>query len=241
MAAFSLSSSLNQPTNYSYTMKLLSYQSDTLYVVLVVFTLLNSLLWYLCADYVPRRDVGAGLLAFSVLLLLPKKWFVEKGRPKLKFESNNNNNNNINNVQRFHRLFALLSSLEVIVTILIPWLLILRHEQHAWRYLLTPHLFVFQSQIALEALVTFENAVVVFWYTFIANMYRAVALLTWLQRTRQLLHDGDGWHPAIAILPAFATVLWIASNFYIWKVWFPLLRQSEQQPKDQVPTEKKQA
>lgn len=79
----------------------------------------------------------------------------------------------LNKSNLFRYTFAVLSLLEVVVTVIIPWVLLVQEQVSGDRnnntsdgqastktmvagYLLAPHLFVFQAQIALESLV--ENS-----------------------------------------------------------------------------------
>jgi hypothetical protein len=130
--------------------------------------------------------------------------------------------------KEFRQIFSILSTFEVLATLVIPWILILREaaakddDTKTFRFLMAPHLFVFQTQIALEALVT-ESAALMFWYTFVANTYRSVALATWMKRT---LDNGPAELTVKTILPVFAAFLWICSNCFIAFVWYPLLPSS---------------
>ncbi|KAG7340363.1 hypothetical protein IV203_023906 [Nitzschia inconspicua] len=202
-------------------MRLLIYNhGSTLNIVPLSFSMLNLSLLYLCggAKCVPRHDVIVSCLGLAMLLV----WRPSRG-PLLALTSDH-----------FHLLFAMLSSLEVLFTLVLPWCLILwshtSNDIAAWNYLLAPHLFVFQSQIALEGLVmSSENARFMFWYTVIANTYRATALATWVQRTIMAL-DKDEIDSAISVLtflPGTAVLLWLCSNIFIVCVWYPVLPREQ--------------
>jgi len=199
--------------------KLLTSQNRRQSITLLVFSVLNTLLWFFCAEFIPQRDVGAYFVGLTCLLALPKSFQQEKKLVATK---------------EFHQSFAILSTFEVLVTLVIPWILILREvvvgtkqddddDDKTFRFLLAPHLFVFQAQIALEALVT-ESTALMFWYTCVANSYRAIALATWMKRT---LDTGLSARLSLGmILPVFAVLLWICSNCFIVFVWYPLLPSS---------------
>jgi hypothetical protein len=197
-------------------MRLLSYQSRSNIFILVLFSALNALLWYVCDDDVPKEDVGAYLLGFTILLFLPPSY---RNGPKLVA------------TKRFHQIFTVLSSFEILVTLIIPWLLIWNSTNNTEmaRYVLAPHLFVFQAQIALETLVT-TNAALMFWYTVIANSYRATALVTWIQRSLDVDGQDAGKSIPTRILPTLALLLWFCSNYFIAFVWHPLLPKSKTKP-----------
>jgi hypothetical protein len=195
-------------------MRLLSYHSEATNVILVLFSVLNSLLWNVCADSIPKQDIVACLLGFTILLNFPSSF---RNGPKLEA------------TKQFHHFFAVLSSFEILVTLIVPWILIWRstHDTEMIHYILAPHLFVFQAQIALESLVM-TNAALMFWYTVIANSYRVTALLTWIQRSRDVAGSqfADMSIP-MTILPILALLLWFCSNYFIVFVWYPLLPKSE--------------
>jgi hypothetical protein len=129
--------------------------------------------------------------------------------------------------ERFRNIFNILSALEVVVTILIPWLVILegilnKNETRRNGYLLAPHLFVFQAQIACECMIMLygeRRKWMLFPFTCAANAYRGVTIGTWVFR---LLNE-DVTRSRDIILPMIATGLWIYSSFvFIPKVWYPL-------------------
>jgi len=129
--------------------------------------------------------------------------------------------------ERFRNIFNILSALEVVVTILIPWLVILegilnKNETRRNGYLLAPHLFVFQAQIACECMIMLygeRRKWMIFPFTCVANAYRGVTIGTWMFR---LLNE-DVTRSRDIILPMIATGLWIYSSFvFIPKVWYPL-------------------
>jgi hypothetical protein len=123
--------------------------------------------------------------------------------------------------------------LEVVLTIILPWILILEKEmqrngatvndRELIGYQLAPHLFVFQSQIALESIIEVmvperEQPRFIFWYTCIFNAYRLFAIDAWITRLR------DEQPMILTILPVLTAFLWITSNFFIEFVWYPCLK-----------------
>ena len=212
-------------------MRLLYCQDNaTTNAILVIFSVLETLLWYLCSDFIPRRDVGAGLLAVTVLLVLPSNMVLVQRKT---LQPN----------ERFHKLFVLLSTFEVVVTLVAPWYYI-RHsydDGNSMRYQLAPHLFVFQGQIVLETLVMSQKddtAIVMFWYTVVANTYRATALVTWVQRVFFDFETKSGDQSIISylcipttILPVLAVLIWCYSNYFIIFEWYPRLMPKSEQPK----------
>ncbi len=131
--------------------------------------------------------------------------------------------------ESFRDIFNALSALEVVSTILIPWLVILegllnKNETMKNGHLLAPHLFIFQTQIAGECMIMLygeRRKWLLFPFTCIANAYRGVTLGTWLLRV--LNEDVLGSREII--LPMIATGLWIYSSFvFIPKKWYPLAK-----------------
>ncbi len=131
--------------------------------------------------------------------------------------------------ERFRNIFNMLSALEVVSTILIPWLAILegllnKNETRRNAHLLAPHLFIFQAQIAGECMIMLygeRRKWLIFPFTCVANAYRGVVIGTWVFRllNEQVLGSRD------IVLPMIATGLWIYSSFvFIPKVWYPLVK-----------------
>lgn len=139
-----------------------------------------------------------------------------------------------------HRLFLMLSFLELISTVVLPWSMILGggkiNDKNSAMYLMASHLFVFQTQIALESLVAMaaeRHRWMMFPLTCVANAYRVVPLLTWLSRSghgfgystwRQFEDGNDGlaW-----ILPVFGFFLWVYSSFYFIPFeWYPVVQRA---------------
>lgn len=132
-------------------------------------------------------------------------------------------------VERFRNIFNALSALEVVTTILIPWLIILeglfnKNETRRNGHLLAPHLFIFQAQIAGECMIMLygeRRKWMIFPFTCIANSYRGIVIGTWLLR----LMNEDVLGSRDIVLSIIATGLWIYSSFvFIPRIWFPLVR-----------------
>jgi hypothetical protein len=166
---------------------------------------------------VPHRDYVAckiGLGSILVLTLFESK----EARKRL-------------DTKRFRSIFSTLSAMEVLFTILIPWLIILegifiRTLSSKNGHLLAAHLFIFQAQIAGECVIELagdQRTWLVFPFTCVANLYRGVTIATWIQRVLE--------QPAIegrdVIMPLIAAALWIYSTFiFIPQVWYPLIKNS---------------
>jgi hypothetical protein len=93
---------------------------------------------------------------------------------------------------------------------------------------LAPHLFVFQSQIALEGILFMKdgNSLLIYYFTAIANLYRGFALATWALRTAAAEFD-DSLPLALTLLPAIAIFLWVCSNLFILLGWYPCIHRLE--------------
>jgi hypothetical protein len=181
------------------------------FIGLVLFTTLNVLLLSLHRNAVPKRDIFMCALGLVGLLIATR---FKHERVVL------------DRTKRYRILFTVLSSLEVIFTILLPWWLIYRDFLNG--YLMAPHLFVFQAQIALESIIFmagYNPHQLMFGYTVIANIYRALALTTWVSRTlADDMYNVRDHRLLITLLPGIAVCLWIFSNLFIWFEWYPLLR-----------------
>lgn len=204
-----------------YTMKL--------HPLLPIFTTLNALLIHLHPDAIPRRDILASLLGCAGLVgaIVTLK-----------------ENTKIHRTKRFLNQFLILSGCEVVVNILLPWLLLAKAsiggDKNASEigFVLAPHLFVFQSQIAIESIILAQGEnkrpLLMFQYTCIANLYRGVAVATMIHRTMTLMtaiKGGDSaeweWFDSImlVVLPVLTTLLWLRSDAFIIYDWYPCLEK----------------
>lgn len=125
----------------------------------------------------------------------------------------------------FNLLFLCLSGTEVVCTIVIPWLLLLTRRDAGSSEPLVPHLFIFQCQILLEGILfltapTTHCPMLVLHYTVIANLYRSVTLWTWLVRASK---SSARFH---FLMPYIAFAIWIASNLFVYFVWYPLIQRT---------------
>jgi hypothetical protein len=200
-------------------------------MILGVFSLLNLLLLGVSRVAIPKRDIAACMLGLTALLTLPRMIPHDSHATLVPSRT-------------FHNRFVVLSACEVLLLIVIPWILIFvealggrnttDEKANSAQYLLAPHLFVFQSQIALEGLAMNDGAWVLFMYTCVANTYRYLALATGLERAGIM---GDvynlpgvirGAMPPIHLLLVLSLVLWVASNAFILLTWYPqLIRKHE--------------
>jgi hypothetical protein len=183
------------------------------FIAFTLFTALNLLLVTRHRNAVPKRDILVVGIGLAGLLVAAQFKQVGVG---------------LEGTRRWRVLYLVLHSLELTFKVLLPWWLVF-HDSHNG-YLMAPHLFVFQAQIALEGLLFMAGPdyQLCFWYTVIANTYRASALMTWVTRTL-----GDDVYsvkdrPLLAtLLPGIAVCLWIFENLYFWFEWYPLLRSDE--------------
>lgn len=175
--------------------------------------LILDLILVLCfRKVIPRRDFAA--CRVGLLLVLSLSLFESNdpyNRPKSK---------------RFRMLFTTLSTLEVLLTIVVPWLSLLEnliHRNAMHGHLLASHLLIFQTQIALECIIIMagENRRwILFPFTLLANCYRLLSILTWIVRTlnETNLESRD------VLLPAIAFILWTYSTFiFLPREWYPLI------------------
>lgn len=191
------------------------------YVMFTTFALLDSALYAIVRPgVIPSRDLAACLIGALFVAIVTK--ITDRG----------NNIYSNEKSRRFTIAFQILSSLEVIGTILLPWILIVREyyfESGRRSDIVVPHLFLFQAQIALEDLVMAKkNAGLLFTYTCLANAYRIVPLLSGVQQSRNLMNDKH-WNVGTAeILQIIAVILWVISSFiFIPFVWYPELNKPQ--------------
>jgi hypothetical protein len=112
---------------------------------------------------------------------------------------------------RFQRQFAILSFCEVVFTIVLPWLLLLRHGGQATS--MVPHLLIFQGQILAElVLFLVGHKEWLFAFTCVANTCRFRSILAGVQGSDESLNK------ALSII---ALLLWLYSSFvFIPFVWY---------------------
>lgn len=137
--------------------------------------------------------------------------------------------------KRFRSIFSALSTMEVLFTILIPWLIILEGIFNKTLtskngHLLAAHLFIFQAQIAGECVIGLagdHRTWLAFPFTCVANIYRGVTIATWIKRLlEQPSIDGRD-----VIMPLITAALWIYSTFiFIPQIWYPLIKNSCNKP-----------
>jgi hypothetical protein len=147
--------------------------------------------------------------------------------------------------ESFQRSSKRLMQLEVIWTLFVPWILLFLdkmydfhlledpHEKLTVAYLVTPHLFFFQVQIILEAvLVVAKCQSFLFLYTAAANAYRALPLGTCILRSlltlvTMPLYSANDWF-VVVVLPCVATCLWLYSSLIFLPLeWYPVVSNVE--------------
>jgi hypothetical protein len=187
--------------------------------IFLIFNALNLLLVAVCPkNAIPQRDVLVAVAAAAVLITIVLR---NKYRYDVKLKE----------TARFVTLLKILSSCEVLGTIVLPWVVLIRERldgngDKRVFYMLAPHLFVFQAQIALESIIMLmkrERADLLFWYTVVANCYRGLAIAQWIRQ--MLLFDQSDQISSfmLKVLPSIAMILYIFSNSFIGFVWYPLL------------------
>ena len=191
-------------------------------LIFLTFHLLNVVLWSLHPSDVPRRDLVVSFVGLVGLFIVTRTKTTTQEPLQLE------------RTKQFTKLFFVLSMSEVIVTIVLPWALIVQQalspSSTLAGHVLVPHLFVFQEQIALEAAITTTSRrrqhVLMFQYTCGANLYRGTALATSLGRC---VNEASSSHPLLVLLCMLAALLWVCSNAFILLVWYPCLKPIKQQ------------
>jgi hypothetical protein len=208
-------------------------------LILSIFTGLDMALLALDHTAVPKRDLLASFISLAVLMEV-FSW--KRGHSIIAPSGTSNPDLK----RRLDKMFHTLSAIELLTTIILPWAMIL-HQQFFGRenslhakedsaiYILASHLFVFETQIALESLIVvagLQHHWMLFPFTIVANTYRLVPLLTWLSRSGynfgQQASTNNNWqhHP----LPLIGIALWIFSSFYFIPFeWWPVLQNARQQ------------
>jgi hypothetical protein len=207
-------------------------------LILSVFTGLDIALLALDHTAVPERDLLASFIGLAVLteVLRWESMIAPSGAP------------NPDMKRRLDKVFHTLSAIELLTTIIIPWAMIL-HQQLFGResslqakedsaiYILASHLFIFQTQIAVESLIAVagsQHRWMLFPFTIVANTYRLIPLLTWLSRSGynvgQQPSTNSNWQQHQHFLPWIGIALWIFSSFYFIPFeWWPVLQNARQQ------------
>lgn len=189
------------------------------YLIFTTFALLDSALYAIVRPGdIPNRDLVACLLLALFVAIATKM-------------KDHNNSCSSEKSRRFTISFQLLSSLEVIATIILPWVLVVRDyyfEGGGMSAILVSHLFLFQAQIALEGplMAAQENSGLLFTYTCLANGYRIVPLLSGIKQSRNLMENPNG--SIAGICQIIAVILWVVSSFiFIPFIWYPELDKTE--------------
>lgn len=149
-----------------------------------------------------------------------------------------------NHTSSFTKAFLGLSILETLFTLVIPHAL-LCWDANGWQVdpgahgklysvqdLLVPHLFVLQAQILLEMIIclTDTHQHLLFPYTAMANAYRLIPVIVWLQESARLIQSkalqvtqlGVIDITVLYVLPIMAMFLWVSSSFvFLPFIWYP--------------------
>jgi hypothetical protein len=192
----------------------------------IIFSILNVVLWTWRQDAIPSRDVACSLVG---LLLLFKLGASTPNRSQHQVA--------LTTTRLMSVATPVLMLFEVFFLLATPWLVLVLSSTRLGdddartvenlAYVLAPHLFIFQSQIALESMIK-ERRGMVFWYTAIANSYRgAFGTVIWISRYLER-RDAFSAGPArlallFDILSTLAVILWCASTVFIAFIWYPCL------------------
>lgn len=186
------------------------------YLQLLVFGGLNAALWCMMRGQqaVPTRDVAMSLIACllvaAALQILPQRRAI------------------LNKTTYFKKILNLLSLSELITFLIIPWALLItfRGEKGVFAYVLASHLYIVQTQVALEYIfVAQDRRGASFWYIVVTNVYRGVGIGTWIWRYMEI-RDGlpsDTMTRFMDVYTTLAAFVWLASNAVIAFVWYPCL------------------
>jgi hypothetical protein len=205
----------------------------------VIFTVLTVILLKHHMEEIPVRDLYTSALLFALcvvasaasVLFLPAKKSLAKQRSGLSPRQHHR-------PSEFARASNRLMQLEVVGTLVVPWL-VLRASKWVDRHLdlpsavverlLVPHLYFFQAQIAAEAvLFATHQDWLLLPYTCVANALRGLPLGTWIVRSLvESIQSVNPYNPfhwlIVAGLPAVGTGLWLYSSLvFIPLIWYPV-------------------
>jgi hypothetical protein len=210
-------------------------------LILSIFTGLDMALLALDHTAVPKRDLLASFIVLGVLIEVCSgktghNTIAPSGTP------------NPDMKRRLDKVFHTLSAIELLTTIIIPWAIILNQQffgrdsslqakEDSAIYILASHLFIFQTQIAVESLIAASGSQhhrMLFPFTIVANTYRLVPLLTWLSRSGYKVgqQEPNYWQQQQQqlLLPWIGIALWIFSSFYFIPFeWWPVLQNARRQ------------
>ena len=189
----------------------------------VFFSCSNVALLTLCPECIPWRDFAAWVVGLCGVLFAVIIFPYDPDEVLLSREFQ----------QNIHRL----GLLDIIFAIMVPWCIILAEsfgrtgsmeDRPKSGFVLASHLFIFQAQIALEAIIFLSGGRrrLIFPYTCAANAYRTVCLVTWWTRVvgdesfkRSIFGTG-----IMYVLPTIATFFWFYTTFiFIPFIWYPLI------------------
>ena len=199
---------------------LLTHKQQCALVTVSVFAPLQLLLCHLAREEIPHRDMVTfqmGLLLVVVVILL---WGRHRHAPILVTHES----------QLMRTAFTRISTLEVVFTIILPWVLLLIAGENNRQLLGIPHLFVFQAQIILEVMFTLaDRGDFNFPFTIVANLYRSKSIIAWCHQTyfRTTTATSIPFQMASLALSTIAALLWLyGSLIFIPTIWFPCLEFS---------------
>ena len=212
-------------------------------IVLAVFSCLHVAVMRMFSSSIPPGDVLFSYVAFFAVI-----------GAILLTQHSTNQKPTLTRSTAFTKSFIGLSILETVFTLIAPHALIwweTKNERaspsdyvgmYSVQDLLVPHLFVLQVQILLEMLICMTDAhtYLLFPYTAVANAYRFLAILAWVQHSSQIVASDAlklvqfGWkdYTVLYVLPIMGLFLWVSSSFvFLPFIWYPLIatpRQAKQ-------------
>ena len=192
----------------------------------IVFACLNAALYLITnsaiTKAVPTRDITASFIAFLLVLATVRT----RIHRQITLEKN----------ASFKRYFPMLSLSELVMFLIIPWALVLSKRSTNVPWLVSSHLFVVQSQVGIESILTaHKRHGALFCFIVVSNIYRAVALATGIVRYINLrgellpLAAATRYHlvPFLDVYTVLAIIVYMTSNLIIAFIWYPLLKYGD--------------
>jgi hypothetical protein len=215
--------------------------------LLYLFICLTAVLAAHQCEHIPLRDAKSGVaLVLLASLAATVRVLHRPEKQQQQHDARHRLPTGSAAAERYHRVALRLMNLEILFTILIPWILLFWdrafpadgllddvRKQPSLGHLLVPHLFFFQCQIIGEMILWkagYSGGLVPFYYTAAANALRAFPVGTWILRS---LAVAPGVEPAspvhwlvVAVLPLAAAGLWAYSSLvFVPLVWYPVLQE----------------
>jgi len=220
-------SNSKQKNNHSIEAPTKKNMNRRLSAVFLISNLLNILLFAIFPKAIHRHDIALSLIG-SVFVFAIVAYKLKRLRQQQDVH--------LNRSEKFLKLSQMFEFSLVIATLVLPWWAIIRESLLGERgnvvyYMLSPHLFLFQAQIALECIILMLPEGVrdglLFRYTVAANCYRGIAIYRWTAKRFWLFLDEADADILLTILPCLAVGLWVCSNLFSALIWYPLLNRKQ--------------